>query len=114
MHKIDIKVVVHSVRDDFSEADVNLWDPVVVRILRGKLPRSLGFAPGLREAVESFKPEVIQIHGLWKFISLSALGAARRGACPYIIHPHGMLDPWAVRNSAWKKKLAELSQILAV
>jgi glycosyltransferase involved in cell wall biosynthesis len=106
MHNMDIKVVVHSVRDDFSEADVNLWDPVVVRILMGKGPGVLGFAPGLREAVESFKPQLIQIHGLWKFVSLSVLGAARRGACPYIIHPHGMLDPWAVRNSAWKKKLA--------
>lgn len=106
MDSMGIKVAVYSVHDDFSEADISLWDPVVVRILRGKGPGALGFAPGLREAVESFKPELIQIHGLWKFISLSALGAARRGACPYIIHPHGMLDPWAVRNSAWKKKLA--------
>src|SRR5205823_5529228 len=25
---------------------------------------------------------------------------------PYIIHPHGMLDPWAVRNARWKKRMA--------
>jgi glycosyltransferase involved in cell wall biosynthesis len=106
INSLGIEVAVHAIRDEFSEDDANLWDPVPVRILKGKGPRTLGFAPGLRKAVESFKPQVIQVHGLWKFISREALGAARRSGCPYLIHPHGMLDPWAVRNSAWKKKLA--------
>src|SRR5262249_53569207 len=30
---------------------------------------------------------------------------ARATSRPYMISPHGMLDPWAVRNSAWKKQL---------
>ena len=44
---------------------------------------------------------------MWKFTSLALLNRAnRRLACPYVVHPHGMLDPWAVRNSGWKKRLA--------
>ncbi len=31
---------------------------------------------------------------------------ASRWKRPLVISPHGMLDPWAVRNSAWKKRLA--------
>jgi glycosyltransferase involved in cell wall biosynthesis len=30
----------------------------------------------------------------------------RRTGKPLIIHPHGMLDPWAVRHHRWKKLLA--------
>src|SRR5690606_21175139 len=25
---------------------------------------------------------------------------------PYVVSPHGMLDPWALDNSAWKKRFA--------
>jgi glycosyltransferase involved in cell wall biosynthesis len=106
LHMMGIHVVVHSIYDDFSGADANLWDPVATRILTGRGPGTLGFAPDLRNALETFEPEIIEIHGLWKLISLSAVNAARRSACPYLIHTHGMLDRWALQNSAWKKKLA--------
>src|SRR5262249_33235072 len=29
-----------------------------------------------------------------------------RGTKPYVISPHGMLDPWAIANSAFKKRIA--------
>jgi glycosyltransferase involved in cell wall biosynthesis len=105
LHAMGVHVVVHSIYDDFSGVDANLWNPVATRALTSRGPGSLGFAPDLRNALENFQPEVIQIHGLWKLISLSAMNAARRSACPYIIHTHGMLDPWALQNSRWKKKL---------
>ena len=108
INSMGIEVAVHAIRDEFSQDDANLWNPVPVRILRGKGPSALGFAPGLRKAVESFRPQVIQVHGLWKITSLSAMGASRQRACPHVVHTHGMLDPWALRNSGWKKKLAGL------
>ena len=72
MNSMGIEVTVYSIRDEFSEADANLWNPVPVRILRGTGPSAVGFAPGLRKAIESFEPQLIQVHGLWKFVSLSA------------------------------------------
>jgi glycosyltransferase involved in cell wall biosynthesis len=106
LHTMGIHLGVYSIHDDFSGVDANLWDPVATRVLAVKGPGTLGFAPDLRNALETFQPEIIQIHGLWKLISLSAMNAARRSACPYLIHTHGMLDPWALQNSGWKKKLA--------
>jgi glycosyltransferase involved in cell wall biosynthesis len=47
-------------------------------------------------------------HGLWLYSSVVTLDWHRKTGRPYVISPHGMLDPWAVRNSAWKKKLALL------
>jgi glycosyltransferase involved in cell wall biosynthesis len=106
LHAMGIHLVVHSIYDDFSGVDAKLWKPVATRAFTSRGPDSLGFAPDLRHALETFQPELIQVDGLWKLISLSAMNAARRSACPYIIHTHGMLDPWALRNSRWKKKLA--------
>jgi poly(glycerol-phosphate) alpha-glucosyltransferase len=39
------------------------------------------------------------------YTSVASLRWAKRGS-PYVISPHGMLDPWAVKNSRWKKRLA--------
>lgn len=48
-------------------------------------------------------PEVVHFHGLWqrKFLKISA--RCRRLQIPYIVSPHGMLEPWAWRHKRWKK-----------
>ncbi len=69
-------------------------------------PRFFGFARGLAKAIEAQRPDAIELHGLWKFTSIALLQARRKLGCPTVVHPHGMLDPWAVRNSGWKKRLA--------
>src|SRR5439155_27038247 len=44
--------------------------------------------------------------GLWMHYSVASLRWIRATGLPCIISPHGMLDPWALRNSGWKKQLA--------
>lgn len=49
--------------------------------------------------------DVLHTHGLWMYInrvSATTAGALRK---PHVITPHGMLEPWALANSAWKKSL---------
>jgi glycosyltransferase involved in cell wall biosynthesis len=71
-------------------------------------PRSFGFSPELRKqiAAKLSSDSVLHVHGLWMYPGL----AARRLACGrgvrVVISPHGMLEPWALNNSRWKKKLA--------
>jgi glycosyltransferase involved in cell wall biosynthesis len=38
--------------------------------------------------------------------SVASIAFTRRTTRPHIISPHGMLDPWALNNSRWKKRLA--------
>ena len=38
--------------------------------------------------------------------SLASRRWSRRVCRPYLVSPHGMLDPWAVRHAAWKKRVA--------
>jgi glycosyltransferase involved in cell wall biosynthesis len=52
--------------------------------------------------------EVLHLHGVWDPILKAAAAAARVASRPYAIEPHGMLDPWSLRQSATKKRIALL------
>ena len=69
-------------------------------------PRAFGYAPGLAALLEQSCLDLIHVHGLWMYSSLVSMRWSGRCRRPRVISPHGMLDPWAVRHSAWKKRLA--------
>ena len=52
--------------------------------------------------------DVLSVHGLWKYCSVGSQRWHRRTGRPYVVHPHGMLEPWALRNAMWKKRVAAL------
>lgn len=66
----------------------------------------VGYAPRLFRALLEDAPDVLHQHGLWQYPSILATRWHERTGCPYVVSPHGMLDPWALRNSAWKKRVA--------
>lgn len=49
---------------------------------------------------------IIHSHGLWHPANHWAASVARRKRIPLVIQPHGMLEPWALNQRAWKKNLA--------
>jgi glycosyltransferase involved in cell wall biosynthesis len=59
-----------------------------------------GIAGCLREG-----SSVISQHGLWLHQGRLARKIGNERRVPVIIHPHGMLEPWALRRSPWKKRL---------
>ncbi|WP_231605636.1 glycosyltransferase [Synechococcus sp. CBW1006] len=58
----------------------------------------------LRAAVLAAAPELVHLHGLWRSPTRIAPRLAAAGL-PLLIAPHGMLDPWALAQSRWKKRL---------
>jgi glycosyltransferase involved in cell wall biosynthesis len=101
-------VYVIGVRDQHTDADIAAWQPIRVDAFPVIGPERFSFAPGLSGKLEETNPDILQLHGLWRYPSLVAKRWHRRTGKPYIVHPHGMLDPWAVRNSHWKKSLAAM------
>jgi len=91
--------------DPDFEQDRPLWGKVETTALPVRGPRAFGYAPRLLEALESLHPDLVHVHGLWMYPSLAAV-CWSRGSKPYVVSPHGMLDPWALRNSRWKKRVA--------
>jgi glycosyltransferase involved in cell wall biosynthesis len=45
---------------------------------------------------------------LWKYCSVASHQWHCRSGRPYIVHPHGMLERWALQNAKWKKQIAAL------
>lgn len=46
---------------------------------------------------------IVHFHGLWQRDHSRAAQECRRRGVPYIVSPHGMLEPWAWRHKWWKK-----------
>lgn len=54
--------------------------------------------------IKKINPSIIQVHGLWRSPT-RAIKFYIPKKYPYIISPHGMLDPWALKQSRLKKKI---------
>jgi poly(glycerol-phosphate) alpha-glucosyltransferase len=69
-------------------------------------PAAFGYSPSLLKALRAANLDLLHVLGLWMYPSVAAPCWSRRERKPYIVSPQGMLDPWALRNSAWKKRMA--------
>lgn len=47
--------------------------------------------------------DVAHFHGLWSIEHWRVSRELRRRGIPYVTSPHGMLEPWAIREKRWKK-----------
>ncbi len=102
----DCDVSVLSVRDEFTDGDKKAWRSPEPRVFGWHGPRWFGYSPALRNAVRDMPCDVIHSHGLWMYPDVAVRRAAQGTGVPLLVSPHGMLDAWALRNSAWKKRLA--------
>jgi glycosyltransferase involved in cell wall biosynthesis len=50
--------------------------------------------------------DTVHIHGIWQFPDWAAAAAARHAGVPYVITPHGSLQPARLRKSSLKKRLS--------
>jgi glycosyltransferase involved in cell wall biosynthesis len=55
----------------------------------GYTPR---LVPWLREHVTDY--DIVVVNGLWNYSSLASRRVLPTSAVPYVVFPHGMLDPW--------------------
>nr|WP_319250265.1 glycosyltransferase [uncultured Celeribacter sp.] len=102
---IGFDVQVFAGRDESSLSDLAAWGDIPVKLHKRIGPASLGFQSGLSRSLRKHNLDLIHLHGLWMYPSIAALRASK-DAIPHIVSPHGMLDPWALQNSRWKKKVA--------
>ena len=63
-----------------------------------------GFCPRFIPALRSLarRVQVVVVHGLWQFHSVATSAALSGGGIPYVVFPHGMLDPWFRQTYPWK------------
>ncbi|MGO9336305.1 MAG: glycosyltransferase [Terracidiphilus sp.] len=87
------------------DRDRALWGKVEAKAFPVRGPGFFGYAPELSRALYLKDPVLLHIHGLWMYPSVASIRWSRCTR-PYVVSPHGMLDPWALKNSRWKKRIS--------
>lgn len=101
----DMEMHVVGTLDPGNPAAAQGWGPRV-QGFDVKGPLAGQYAPGMAPAIAALAPDIVDVQGIWTYPSMANLRHARRTGTPYLVTPRGMLDPWARKNSAWKKKIA--------
>ena len=94
--------------DPANRGDLDAWSPVRTSVFSFRGPASFGYSPQLLAWIDGSTHDLAHLHALWMYTSVATHRWARRQGKPYIVTPNGMLEPWALRNSKWKKRLARL------
>jgi glycosyltransferase involved in cell wall biosynthesis len=102
----DTEVAVYSLKDGYTAEDLRMWRPLVPQTFPASGPVAFGYSPALARSLLSTDNDVAHLHALWMYTSIVTGTWAKRTKRPYIVTPNGMLDPWALWNSAWKKQIA--------
>ena len=105
-HQQGMAVKVFGLWDESADADLAAWNPVPVAVFKPSWPRVIGRSLKFLKELNAFAPDISHTHGLWLYPSSAATNYSRKNNRPYLISPHGMLDPWALKNSRWKKLIA--------
>lgn len=96
--------------------DADLVEPssrqVQLHLIEARRLAGVRLHPGFSQAVQRLAkanpgiPSLVHDHGIWGLTNIASAHAARRAGVPYVLHTHGMLEPWALQFKARKKQLA--------
>jgi poly(glycerol-phosphate) alpha-glucosyltransferase len=102
-----VEPVVFTLSDDLIEEEREEYEGVELIVCPQIGPRSFGFSASLMSTIAARDIDVLHLHGIWMHTSLVGYRWAQQTGKPYIISPHGMLEPWIRQHGRMKKVLAE-------
>jgi poly(glycerol-phosphate) alpha-glucosyltransferase len=100
------EAVIFALADEYSEADRARFAPSPVHLQAIIGPAAIGYAPSLIPSLLAADLDCLHLHGIWMYPSRAGMRWASATKRPYLISPHGMLDPWITARGRWKKTLA--------
>lgn len=105
VQRLEVESNIYSFKDEFTVFDQPNWLPLKTEVFDPKGPSFFPFSKEMSLSVLKSNSDLLHCHGIWLFPSFINVLAYYKFKTPYVISPRGMLDPWAIKNSAWKKKL---------
>lgn len=91
--------------DNYTPQDIGAYAPLLPLAYTVKGPINFGFSPDLSNILAELSPDIVHSQCIWMYLSYANVSHHKRVKTPYMISPRGMLDPWALQFSAWKKKI---------
>ena len=100
------RVTVIGLEDPRTADDIGQWAPLSERAHSVVGPKYFGFAPSLKRDLKDLQPDLVHLHCLWKYPAFAVSRWTANYGRPYVISPHGMLEPWALQQSRVRKRIA--------
>jgi hypothetical protein len=97
------EVTVYGLDDDPEKLDRDQWDGVKLKLYN---PGPFGFSRALSLGLRRSTHDLLHQHALWSYLSIAVSRWRVKTGKPVVISSQGMLEPWALSNSAWKKRVA--------
>jgi len=99
-------VSVLSASDEWTDLDRPAWAEAPPKpMLSGGFAAAI-FGQALTKALLDDAPDLVHVHGIWGVAARATTAWMQRTNRPVVVSPHGMLDPWALRRSRWKKRVS--------
>lgn len=98
--------VVLALADEAAAEDAGRLSGGEIRLSPVLGPRMIGYSPDLTASLIDASLDLLHLHGIWMYPSRAGTLWARQTGRPYLVSPHGMLDPWITARGRWKKALA--------
>jgi len=93
--------------DDGENLQNSLGQRLDLKVLPMRRPRILKRASGAVGVIEKAVQEadIVHLHTLWHPLNAIARKTCQRSGRKYALMPHGMLDPYSLRQKRWRKQI---------
>ncbi len=98
-------ISVHTLDPSMEKVDLTKWPRATIWLNRTFGPKSYAFAPAMLVSLFRARPDIVHVHGVWQFHCLAVWIWSMLTGKPYVVTPHGMLEPWIRARSPGLKKL---------
>lgn len=106
--KIDL--VIYSYEDQYTKEDLELWGDIKVKLFKKIF--FFEYSKKLRDSLLSENADILHIHGIWRYPQAVVIPWKRKTGGKVIISPHGMLDPYIIKQQGKIKQY--IGQLLFV
>lgn len=86
--------------------NIDVDSRIVLNSYDRTFPKSIGMSNSLLAAASNTSANLIHTHGIWMATSRYQNISYKKNNTPFIISPHGMLDPWILNRGKLKKYIA--------
>jgi len=103
-HKVTILHLIYDREESFAPAGVKI---VPCPPDAGAWGMRIGASKRLLRELESRigEADIVHIHSLWRYINVGVARIARAGEVPYVVQPHGCLEPWRLAYKGKRKQI---------
>jgi glycosyltransferase involved in cell wall biosynthesis len=102
----EVDIAAWGIRDDRWEKDGPQWGNISCHLRKRTGPGSFGYSPGWVEDLVRSDRDMLHLQHLWMYTSVAVHRWHGKTGKPFLVTANGMLEPWTLQNSGWKKKLA--------